>query len=63
MQDKYYEQAVTCVKDIVLPAQIKLRSWKLYCVEQNIAGFRSRSINGPDFRLASMTNRDLWVRV
>ena len=24
MQDKYYEQAVTCVKDIVLPAQIKL---------------------------------------
>ena len=24
MEDKYYEQAVTCVKDTVLPAQIKL---------------------------------------
>ena len=24
MKDKYYEQAVTCVKDTVLPAQIKL---------------------------------------
>ena len=24
MKDKYYEQAVTCVKDTVLPAQIRL---------------------------------------
>ena len=24
MKEKYYEQAVTCVKDTVLPAQIKL---------------------------------------
>ncbi len=24
MKDKYYEQAVTCVKDTVLPSQIKL---------------------------------------
>ena len=24
MKDKYYERAVTCVKDTVLPAQIKL---------------------------------------
>ncbi len=24
MKNKYYEQAVTCVKDTVLPAQIKL---------------------------------------
>jgi hypothetical protein len=30
-------------------ANLRLRSWKQYCVEQNIVDFRSQSIKGPDF--------------
>ena len=30
-------------------ANLRLRSWKQYCAEQNIVDFRSQSIKGPDF--------------
>ena len=33
-------------------ANLRLRSWKRYCAEQNIVDFRSRSIKGPDFGVA-----------
>ena len=41
-------------------ANLRLRSWKQYCAEQNTADFRSRSIKGSDF---GMNCGHVWYKL